>query len=74
MSKRRWSDRSAAGKAVAIVLIAVSVLFVLATERDIQRRPVDDIRGSRFLWRLVSLNALGALAYRRFGRRRLSVD
>jgi hypothetical protein len=52
----------------AIVAIAVSVI-VAATERDIQHRSASEIRGSKFLWRLASLNAVGALAYRRWGRR-----
>lgn len=38
-------------------------------ERDIQRRPADQVRGSKTLWRLVCLNALGAAGYLRWGRR-----
>jgi hypothetical protein len=38
-------------------------------ECDIQRRPADQVRGSKTLWRLVCLNALGATGYLRWGRR-----
>jgi hypothetical protein len=44
----------------------------MVAERDILRRPDSDIRGNKSVWRLVSLNALGACAYLRWGRRRSS--
>ncbi len=51
----------------------LATLFSLAivgfAERDLQGRPEEQIRGSRFVWRLASLNAVGALAYLRLGRR-----
>lgn len=50
------------------VLIAASVGLVAAAERDIHRRPADEVRGSKLLWRLLSLNALGAASYFRWGR------
>lgn len=60
-TKRRRRTRGA---------IAVSIALVAAAERDLYRRPETAVRGSRRLWRLVSLNALGALAYLLVGRRR----
>ena len=56
-------------KETAAAAIAVSVAVVLVAERDIQRRGADEIRGPKFLWRLVCLNALGAVLYFRAGRR-----
>jgi hypothetical protein len=52
----------------ATSLIAVSLATVAFAERDINRRATDEIRGSKLLWRAVSLNALGALAYLKWGR------
>ena len=49
-------------------VIAVSVAIVAIAERDIQHRASTEIRGSKLLWRLVSLNALGAIAYLKCGR------
>jgi hypothetical protein len=50
-------------------LISMSLGLVAAAERDIQLRPADQVRGSKLLWRLICLNALGAVGYFRWGRR-----
>ena len=52
----------------ATSLIVVGLAIVAVAERDIQRCAPEEIRGSKLLWRLVSLNALGALAYLKWGR------
>ncbi len=52
----------------AIVLTVISLGIVALAQRDIQKRPSAEIRGSKLLWRLVSLNALGAIAYLKWGR------
>ncbi len=70
MQKKRYSELGASGKAAVLVITAISLLIIGRAERDIARREEDDVRGSRAVWRLVSLNALGAVAYLRFGRRR----
>jgi hypothetical protein len=70
LRKRRYSEMSSAGKAAVLVITAISLVIIGTAERDIQSRDEDEVRGSRALWRLVSLNALGAIAYLRFGRRR----
>lgn len=63
-------EQSAPGrKTWAALVIGVSLLIVGAAERDIQCRSEDELRGRKLLWRLVSLNALGALGYFLFGRR-----
>ena len=69
MRKKPFSEYSPAGKVVLLVLSAVSLAIIATAERDLQQREDDEVRGSRPAWRLVSLNALGALAYLRFGRR-----
>jgi hypothetical protein len=66
--KKRWSERSPAERLAALVLMVLSVALVGAAEWDIQRRPADSIRGNKKLWRLMSLNALGALGYFQVGR------
>jgi hypothetical protein len=52
----------------ACALTAVSVALVLAAERDIGRRSETELRGSKRMWRLLCLNALGAITYFRWGR------
>jgi hypothetical protein len=68
MQKKRFSELGSGGKAA--VITAISLMIVGRAERDIAGRDEDEVRGSRTVWRLVSLNALGAIAYLRFGRRR----
>jgi hypothetical protein len=60
--------RSPRQRLVATVLIAISLAVVSAAEVDLHRRPAAKVRGDKRIWRLVCLNALGALAYLFFGR------
>jgi hypothetical protein len=53
---------------VIIALLAISLGLVCTAERDLQRRPADQVRGRKPLWRLICLNALGAVVYLRWGR------
>ena len=69
MAKKPFSERPPGQKAVLLVLAAISLAIIATAERDIQGRTEDEIRGSRTMWRVLSLNALGALAYLRFARR-----
>jgi hypothetical protein len=68
-SKKQFNEYSPAGQFWIVALGAVSVGLVAAAERDIQRRPADQVRGSKLLWRLLCLNAIGAVSYFRWGRR-----
>ena len=67
--KKRFSEYSPPQQLLLSVLIVVSLLIVGAAERDLQRRPSERVRGSKLLWRLICLNALGSAAYFRWGRR-----
>ncbi len=58
-----------ARRALALVLFAISLGVVAAAQRDLQRRPDAQIHGSKLAWRFVCLNAVGAGAYFRWGRR-----
>jgi hypothetical protein len=68
-SKKKLEERSPAGRVGVIALIAAASSVVAKAERDLQRRPAVQVRGSKTLWRVVCLNALGAAAYFRWGRR-----
>jgi hypothetical protein len=52
-----------------VVLIAVSLGLVAVAERDLHRRPDKQVRGDKRLWRVVCLNAIGAVGYLLWGRR-----
>jgi hypothetical protein len=65
----QFNQKPPAQRLVAFAVLVVSLGLVTAAERDIQRRPADQIRGSKPLWRLICANALGAIGYLRWGRR-----
>ena len=69
MRTKRFGELSSTGKAMAIAAGAASLAVIAFAERDLQGRPDEQIRGPKLVWRLVSLNALGALSYLRWGRR-----
>jgi hypothetical protein len=60
---------SRGGRIAAFTTLAVSLAIVAAAERDLHKRSAAQVRGDQRIWRLVCLNALGALAYFRGGRR-----
>lgn len=66
--KQRFSPRQRA----AIVSLGLAELGMkIAAARDIQRRPADQIRGSKLFWRLALLvNTFGPLGYFLLGRRK----
>jgi hypothetical protein len=69
-AKKKFREYPPAKQVWIAVLFAVSLGLVASSERDIRRRPADQVRGSKMLWRLVCTNALGAASYFRWGRRR----
>lgn len=68
-SIEQFKEYSPAKRSWVLALTAVSLALVATAERDIQRRPADQVHGSKLLWRLICLNALGAVGYLRWGRR-----
>ena len=62
-------SRSPQQRSLAAVLIAISLAVVAVAERDLHRRPDTQVRGDKQLWRLVCLNAVGAVGYLLWGRR-----
>jgi hypothetical protein len=68
-SKKKFSEYSLVKQFWIAVVFIASLGLVVAGERDIQRRPTEQVRGSKLFWRLACLNALGAASYFRWGRR-----
>jgi hypothetical protein len=68
MKKKSFKEMSPLERVITLVLIGISVGIVTAAERDLQRRPDDQVRGEKWLWRLLCLNAVGAVSYFRWGR------
>jgi hypothetical protein len=62
---------SPAARAALWVLLAFELVLIAAAQRDIQRRPAEEIRGPKLLWRVVATqNVVGPAAYYGLGRRR----
>jgi hypothetical protein len=70
-SKKPFKDRSRAEQLAILALSFAAASLVAGAERDLQRRPAEQVRGSKALWRLLCLNAIGAAVYFRWGRRGL---
>ncbi|HEY7631692.1 MAG TPA: hypothetical protein VH817_13365 [Thermoleophilaceae bacterium] len=68
MKKKSFKEMPPLQRVFTLVLIGISVGIVTAAERDLQRRPADEVRGEKWLWRLLCLNAVGAVSYFRWGR------
>jgi hypothetical protein len=70
MAKKSWNDLTPTQQKIAIaggVLEAVLTGYVL---RDLSRRPKEQVRGPKLLWRAGSLvQPVGPVAYLAFGRR-----
>jgi hypothetical protein len=66
---KKLSDLPPERRAAAIATIAVSLVLVGAAQRDLSHRSDDELNGPKLLWRVLCLNALGAIGYFGFGRR-----
>lgn len=66
---QQLKQRSPGQRFWAVLVLAVSLVLVTAAQRDLQHRPDDELRGHKWLWRLVCLNAIGAVNYFAWGRR-----
>ena len=65
----RFKALSPVGQAAIVAITAWNVWLIVSAQRDIQRRPAEQVRGPKSLWRLACLtNTVGPLAYFRWGR------
>lgn len=56
-----------------LAVVAVVAVWAVVTPimwHDLRRRPAEQVRGKKWVWRLASLNLSGSVAYFLFGRRR----
>lgn len=65
-----YRDLSPRGRRALWAALAVEAVLIVATERDIQRRPAQKLRGPKLLWRVIATqNIVGPAAYFAFGRK-----
>ena len=65
--KKRWSELSSRQKATVLGLVAAQAVLVAAAQRDLSSRA--QVRGPKLLWRIMTTNTIGAVAYFVAGRR-----
>ena len=70
--KKSWKELPPAARVGTIVIGAAQLAFLTAAQRDLSRRPAEQIRGSKMFWRLATLaNFIGPGCYFAFGRKPL---
>ncbi|QZT64818.1 PLDc N-terminal domain-containing protein [Mycolicibacterium austroafricanum] len=69
MAKRKWSDLSRTQQTAIAVVGVVEIAATTAMLVDLARRPASTVRGSKALWRGLSVvQPVGPLAYFTLGR------
>ena len=71
--KPRWSELSSRQKATILVVVAVQAALAAAAQRDLSGRGAGQVRGPKILWRVLTMNTIGALAYFAAGRRSIGL-
>lgn len=67
--KRRWSERSPRQKAAVIVPAIAHFALVGVAHADLSKRPAEQIRGPKWMWRLLTpANTSFTVAYLLWGR------
>ena len=65
-----YTGLSPAGRVGLWVLVALELVLFVVAQRDIHRRPAEEIRGPKLLWRAIATqNFVGPALYFAIGRR-----
>jgi hypothetical protein len=68
---KRWADLSDGQRKLLVAAATAEAALKITALIDIQRRPADQIRGPKALWRAaMAVNLLGPVSYFAVGRRR----
>ena len=70
-AKQKWSDLSRGKRRLIVVAGVAEAALKVAMLVDLKRRPAEQVRGSKWLWRPLALvNLVGPISYFAWGRRR----
>ena len=70
--QKTWKEVPPKARIGTLIAAAVQLSLLIAAQRDISRRPAEQIRGSKALWRAATLvNFIGPSSYFAFGRKPL---
>ena len=68
--KKKWKDLTPTQRRLAIAGALVQIILLAVAQRDLSNRSAKQVRGPKWLWRLVTLvNFVGPLAYFCCGRK-----
>jgi hypothetical protein len=68
---KRWADLSDGQRKLLVAAATAEAALKITALIDIQRRPADQIRGPKALWRAaMAINLLGPVLYFAVGRKR----
>jgi cytolysin (calcineurin-like family phosphatase) len=71
VKKRKWQDMSSGQKTAALVLGSIQVALAVTAWRDLAKREVSEVRGSKARWAVViGVNFIGPVLYFLRGRKR----
>ncbi len=71
--RKQWSELTRIQKAIFVALGIFQVALLAVAQWDINRRPEEEIRGNKWIWKAIALiNFAGPIAYFLFGRSRPS--
>jgi hypothetical protein len=69
--KKNWKELSPTARFGTIVAATVQLTLLIAAQTDITRRPANEIRGSKALWRFATfVNFIGPATYFTVGVKR----
>lgn len=70
-SKKKWKDLTPAQRGLVIGGAVVQITLLALAQRDLAKRPAEEVHGPKWLWRMVTMiNFIGPLAYFCCGRRK----
>ena len=71
MARQKWSDFSDRQRVLIVAAAVAELSLKIVALVDINRRPAEQIRGPKALWRsAMAVNMLGPLSYFAVGRKR----
>lgn len=72
-SKKNWKDLTPTQRGMVIGGAVVQLTLLALAQRDLVKRPAEEVRGPKWLWRIVTLiNFVGPIAYFCFGRKKVA--
>jgi hypothetical protein len=69
MQRRRWKDLNPTQRVFVIVGAIVQITLLVLAQRDLAKRPAEQVRGPKAVWRVATMvNFVGPIAYFIWGR------